>query len=460
MHIISFYQSELGSLGYARDGDLLVYAEDGTPAYFTYNKEKRRLALPTSAMIKNGMEDAQGRECHAFHPLCESVLTGESGTIRMLKKSIRNAVWVRTMALIDAIMEISASGKSVRAAAYKKFMADVICEGIKDPKLDEKLKASWVALSNHVEQTVDVKKRTNLFIASDMSIDGTKYVRVANFKHMFEEESLDDTATYFGVKLHRKQDKVIIHRLLMTILGWYPSLCGSNDNRPYFGCLSRGWAQYVVNYNHIVKGLREHTALKTLDDEWIGQLDSLSQYDNVIQTLPFNTGTTSTNPEKDTTAQEYRVQAQPAQHVPQNRLASHQETEAAPKDELDAFFKKRLGTSDRSGRINIAALPLVQQQALKKSGQLINVRDEGPSVAELSLVKTHGGKKADSELGTLAELQARSQNSLLGGDGTGMGDLGMLGGSQRLGGLGGMDSLLDTGPSLGSLNNQSDKWRW
>ena len=148
MHIISFYESQLGSLGFNRDGDLLVHADDGTPAYFTYNKEKRRMALPTSAMIKNGMEDPQGRECHAYHPLCESVLAGESGTIRFLKKAIRNALWVHTMDLIDVIMDICATGKSVRAAPYKKFMTEIICEGIKEPKLDEKLKASWVAFKS------------------------------------------------------------------------------------------------------------------------------------------------------------------------------------------------------------------------------------------------------------------------------------------------------------------------
>jgi len=450
MHIISFYQSQLESLGYARDGDLLVYAQDGTPAYFTYNKEKRRLALPTSAMIRKGMEDTNGNECHAYHPLCESVLQGESGTIRFLKKAIRNSLWCRSMELIDAIMEISASGKSIRAAAYKKFMTEVICEGIKEPKLDEKLKASWVALSNHVESTTDVKKRTNLFIASDMSVDGSKYVRVANFKHMFEEETLDDTATYFGVKLNRKQDKVIIHRLLMAVFGWYPSLCGSNDNRPYFGCLARGWAQYVVNYNQIVKGLREHTALKTLSDEWIGQLDSLSQYDNVIQTLPFNTGSQSKEPGQDTTKQEYRIKAQP-DTTPTQRFASKENDE--PKDELDAFFKKRLGTSDRSGRVNIAALPLVQQQALQKYGQLISPQSEGPSVMELSLVKTHGGRKAQSVLGTMSELTAATQqtgNSLLDG------------GGPRLAGLGGGNNgLLNTGPQLGPINGGTkDGYHW
>ncbi|ANZ48610.1 hypothetical protein BIZ83_gp243 [Erwinia phage vB_EamM_ChrisDB] len=445
MHIIAFYQSELESLGFNRDGDLLVHADDGTPAYFTYNKEKRRLVLPTSAMIKNGMEDPQGRECHAFHPLCESVLAGESGTIRFLKKAIRANVWLRTMDLIDVIMDINASGKSVRAAAYKKFMTEIICEGIKEPKLDEKLKSSWVALSNHLTETVEPKKQSNLYIASDLSIDGTKYVRVANFKHLFEEESLDDTATYFGVKMHRKQDKVIIHRLLMTIMGWYPDLCGSNDNRPYFGCLSRGWAQYVINYNQIVKGLRDVSGLKTLSDEWIGQLDSLSQYDNVIQTLPFNTGSASTNPEKDTTQQQYRVSSSQTSLQTERRMASETAQPAEEEGSLGSFFKKHLGNTDRSGKLDINSLPLVQQRALKESGQLIK-KDDSPSVTEISLVSVHGGRKAAPSLGSLNSSNY-GDNSLLGG-----------GSQQRLGGIGnlGGGSLLDSGPSLGPMSGNQN----
>ncbi|QVW55637.1 hypothetical protein pEaSNUABM9_00041 [Erwinia phage pEa_SNUABM_9] len=445
MHIIAFYQSELESLGYNRDGDLLVHADDGTPAYFTYNKEKRRLVLPTSAMIKNGMEDPQGRECHAFHPLCESVLSGESGTIRFLKKAIRVNVWLRTMDLIDVIMDINSTGKSVRAAAYKKFMTEIICEGIKEPKLDEKLKSSWVALSNHLNETVEQKKQTNLYIASDMSIDGTKYVRVANFKHIFEEETLDDTATYFGVKMHRKQDKVIIHRLLMTIMGWYPDLCGSNDNRPYFGCLSRGWAQYVINYNQIVKGLRDVSALKTLSDEWIGQLDSLSQYDNVIQTLPFNTGSASTNPEKDTTQQQYRVSSSQTSLQTERRMASEAAQATEEEGSLGSFFKKQLGNTDRSGKLDINSLPLVQQRALKESGQLIK-KDDGPSVTEISLVSVHGGRKAAPSLGSLNSSNY-GDNSLLGGNS-----------QQRLGGIGnlGGGSLLDSGSSLGPMGGNKN----
>ncbi|EBW4855940.1 hypothetical protein DPP45_26130, partial [Salmonella enterica subsp. enterica serovar Kentucky] len=73
MKIIEFYKSFLKSQGFDFENDLLT-RDDGEPAEFTYNKVKRRLALPTSAMIKKGMEDDDGRECQAFHPLCESVL--------------------------------------------------------------------------------------------------------------------------------------------------------------------------------------------------------------------------------------------------------------------------------------------------------------------------------------------------------------------------------------------------
>lgn len=43
-------------------------------------------------MIKAGLRDELGNDCHAYHPLCESVMTGESGTIRFLKQAIRESV--------------------------------------------------------------------------------------------------------------------------------------------------------------------------------------------------------------------------------------------------------------------------------------------------------------------------------------------------------------------------------
>ncbi|MCT7476106.1 hypothetical protein N5V81_14070 [Escherichia coli] len=83
--------------------------------------------------------------------------------------------------------------------------------------MDKKLVQSWQAVKNYVYGLLEEDKKTkitSIFISSDMTIEGIKYIRVANYKHMFEEESLDGTATFFGAKLQRKQDKVIIFNFI------------------------------------------------------------------------------------------------------------------------------------------------------------------------------------------------------------------------------------------------------
>ncbi|MCT7476107.1 hypothetical protein N5V81_14075 [Escherichia coli] len=52
---------------------------------------------------------------------CESVLAGESGTIRFLKKAINANLFLKSFRLIDAILETTAEGRISMLAAYKKF---------------------------------------------------------------------------------------------------------------------------------------------------------------------------------------------------------------------------------------------------------------------------------------------------------------------------------------------------
>lgn len=394
MKIIEFYKSFLKSQGFDFENDLLT-RDGGEPAEFTYNKVKRRLALPTPAMIKRGMEDDDGRECQAFHPLCESVLAGESGTIRFLKKSINANLFIRSFALIDAILETGASGKAVRSASYKKFLTEQICEGMKDPTFDERLVKSWEAVKAFVYAQLEKDKKhkiTQLFIASDLVIDGVKFNRVANYRNMFEEESLDGTAMYFSAKLQRKQDKIIIHRLLTTVFGWYPSVTGSNDSRPYFGCLARGWAQYVVNYNNVVKGLRDHTSLRPLEDEWISQLDNMDIYDNVIQTLPYNTGPRSDSPERDTTAHDFRIdRAQAPQQIPQKRAS---DADKADKSDPMEFFRARernMATHSPYGNLT----PAMQRYAEQHG----TTNPANGMVSRISVVDAFGGERKVSPFG-------------------------------------------------------------
>lgn len=360
MHIINFYNSFLESLGYVRDGDLLCYEEDKEPLFFTYNKVKRRMVMPTSAMIRLGMEH-HGNECHAFHPLCESVLSGESGTIRFIKKAIRTAVWCDSIGLADAILDVLCSGTTLRQAAIKKFVTNEVCEGVKEPKFDEKLYKAWGSIKEYL-LNVEPRLQTGLVIGSNIKIDDVKYIRVANFRQLFEEESNDDTTMLFENKLPRKQDKAIIFNLMRSILSWYPTTTGSNDSRPYFGSLARGWAQYVFNYNRIVKGLRDHCPLKPLSEEWIGELDGMSEFDNVIQTLPYNTGPVDNK--EDTSARDYSLTSRPADNSP-SRLASDLAASSAPVPEensVAAFFQKRAPVKQNgfdTSRLSIAQQRLI-----------------------------------------------------------------------------------------------------
>jgi len=433
MNIFEFYTDELASLGFSVEDDKLLM--DGTvPAYFKYNGVKRRMVLPTSAMIKADMEDGDGLECHAFHPLCESVLYGESGTIRFLKKAIISRAWTLSMELIRVILDVAAEGKPIRLAGYKKWLAD-ICEGIKDPKFDKGLQTSFTAIENYVNSSVDAKKRIQIFIATEMKVEGVKYIRAANYHHCFEEEGEDGTAMYFGAKLGRKQDKVILHRLLETVFNWIPSLTGSNDDRPYFGALSRAWANYVVNYNLIVKGLKDHSALRPLNDAWIGQLDHLAQYNNKVQTLPFNVGPRNEG-EKDTSQQDFRLQPSPANEPKAAPSASTMDE--SEQDLADFFRKAGVGKNNNTslfGAPDPATLTPLQQRNLEQSGRA-NVATE--SINNISLAAAMGGSSNTPSIlggGTSGSLfsTGNSGGSLLGGNSGGS----LLGGSLLGGGNGG-----------------------
>lgn len=440
MNIFDFYTSQLASWGFQRDGDKLVFGDDKSPAYFTYNKVKRRLVLPTSGMLKAGMEDDDGTECHAYHPLCESVLYGESGTNRFMKKAIINQMWNLSMQLIEYVLEVAAEEKPVRLASYKKWLSD-ICEGIKDPKLDKVLQQSFVTLMNYVRDNVDEKKRLQLFIAKDLTVDGVKYMRAANFRHCFEEEGEDGTATYFGATLRRKQDKVILHRLLTTIFGWYPPVTGSNDDRPYFGCLARGWANYVINYNQIVKGLKDHTPLRPLDDAWIAELDSLEKYNNKVQTLPYNVGPRNEN-EQDNSAREYRLQ--PSQgHIEKAAPAASAADEPAADDPMAFFKRHNVGTRSNNSLLapqDPSKMTPVQQEAFQRTG---NPNGTQSTINNISLAQAVGNNTQVGQNNSGSLLSNNSLSSILGGGNSGS----ILGGSSNGGSI-----LAGTSNNIWGLN--------
>lgn len=287
-NLLKHYKLFLKSMHFdTNEDDYLVYP-NGKQVAFTYNKVKRNMVLPTPNVIDRWARDGGSEEEHAFHPMCESALEGESGTIRFIKSAMKSVLWSSAMELIDTIITTQAEGKKGRDNSYKRFL-NKVCKDIKEPVFDAKLVSSWEKFVSSLDPEWIRKKGVTIYLSSNLKIDGVKYFRVLTYGHAFEEIDNDD-AVLLGVKLARKQDKAIIVSLLKTVFGWFPEEVGSNDGRPFYGALLRAWAVYVQNYNKIVSRMKDICPLEPLEDGWIEDIDDLKKFDDLIQTLPFNTG--------------------------------------------------------------------------------------------------------------------------------------------------------------------------
>lgn len=294
MKLMDGYRSFLTSLGHGFENDLLIEQESKKPVYFTYNKVRRRMALPTSAMIKAGMVDGEGAEVHAFHPLCEDVLRGESGTIRYLKRRIRYCFIMETFKLLNTIIALKVNKTPVRASKFTNFLASAL-DGVKDIRWDAKLKSSAEKATMSILS--DDITHTNVYITNKKKVDGDMYLRVANLV-TFMDELGEEGVDFFNAKLERKIDKVVIYRLLKAITEWIPAEVGSNDDCPYFGSLARMWHEYVRNYNTIARTINDVSDIKPIPQDWFIIIDEMPRYRNLIATLPYNTGPRSGTTEK------------------------------------------------------------------------------------------------------------------------------------------------------------------
>lgn len=394
---IAHYKSVLKSWGFDCDEDGFVNYPDGSPAQFTYNKVKRRLVVPTAEIITK-MTNGELEDPHAFHPMCESALDGESGTVRFIKLAIKNAVWTNSMNLIEQIITLQAAGAKIRDNGYKKFL-NRVCADIKDPQFDSKLLASWEKFVGSLDAEWIRKKGFTIYIGQDLRIDDVKYLRVLSSASAFEEIDGDD-AILLGVKLGRKQDKAIIASLLKTVFGWFPAEVGSNDGRPYYGCLLRAWAKYVESYNDVVRRMKDATLLKPIESDWCADVESLRKFDDLIQTLPYNTGPVTKQGEKRefhlSDSVSHRSKPVPTASELQKAaelILAAKAAEEEPTGPLDALSFLSRVADDKKKReevidgVTLGALSPAEREIFERQGGLIN---RGSVINRMSLSQALG----------------------------------------------------------------------
>lgn len=304
MKILELYKAIAESMDNVIENDLF-YHHDGeklVPVMHKAGGVKRHLVLPTYERIKAGFKE----ELHPFHPLCESVIEGQSPTIKFMQKSLRRAIHLKGLMLVEEVLKVACGKKKPRSAVYANLLAKVT-DGLKSPKLDDTLMKSWKKLLDDIVK--DEMKIPQLFLDANKEIDGKKYSRVCYYTHKFIDEVEDGSQIFFKTKLYRKADKTILLRLCNEVFGMFPSETGSNDDRPYFAALMRGWREFVIKYNKIAHSLHEVNKVEKINDEWVSEIDDLEKYEEKIQTLALNSGDVSTKPRpqvKTTTAADMR----------------------------------------------------------------------------------------------------------------------------------------------------------
>lgn len=295
MKILELYKAIVESLDIVVEDDLF-YHHDGeqlVPLKHKAGGISRQLVLPTYDRIKAGFKD----ELHPFHPMCESVIEGQSPTIKFMQKALRRAIHLKGLTLIEEVLHVACGKKKPRSAVYANLIAKVT-EGLKNPKLDETLLKSWNKLLNDIVE--DQMKIPQIFLDANKEIDGKKFSRVCYYSHKFIDEAEDGSQIFFKTKMYRKADKTILLRLCNEVFGMFPSETGSNDDRPYFASLMRGWREFVVKYNKIAHSLHEVKKVEKLNDEWVSEIDDLEKYEEKIQTLSLNSGDVTSKVREET----------------------------------------------------------------------------------------------------------------------------------------------------------------
>lgn len=288
MKDIDLYDSVLrGMCMIVEDGKVYVDLGQGEKSPATINKKP--IVLPDLEYLKDPERDGY----HPFHPLCESVVEGQSPTIKYMQKMFKNAVTLHADHLIELVLRVMASEKQPKSTHYHKLI-EKVTEGIKAPKVDKSTLSGW----DKIRTSMLEKSVVRLTISRDEKIEDARYLRVLNYAHVYEQESLDGTALIFGTKLARKSDKVLLLNLINLVYGSIPSEVGSNDNRPYFAVILRAYAEFVKFYNHVIKSIKDVLVQPVIEDMWIPEIDNLEKYENRTRSLVGNIGNENSNKPK------------------------------------------------------------------------------------------------------------------------------------------------------------------
>lgn len=282
--LLDFYSAFSASLG-------VSYDENGMGCITTSGKktpvtlENKRLVLPTSAHLKA----SNWESVVAFHPLCESVVRGESEVFGFIRERVLRKINTAALILISELTMLAsdADGMANLTDNQMKILASL-------GKLDAR-SAEDLAEIYRKSAAKGNGSLINIYVRRDDKVGDKRFRRVAvtSFPLL---DALDKT-TVHGVQL-RQADRRFLRSLLTCILpncdieDQYSK--GSNaDIAPYFDVLVNSYKAVMDPLNSMLwtfKGpIGKVSEIRSPTDWWDKYAGAIKE-SNLIPALPHNIG--------------------------------------------------------------------------------------------------------------------------------------------------------------------------
>ena len=274
MNVIEFYQALLESTG-------LVVSEAGhvlrpTKTEDPLQIEGKDVVLPNKYYLsQNDWSDV-----HAFHPLCEDALMGQSPTFHLLNSVIRIAISQKYAALIKDILKVSTTKE--------------LQQQIKDPSANEitmvfpDVKAGAIKSWSSVYATFAKNQYfAGMYITRNQEHEGQQYQRLGTVQcPILEDES---EKGLLGVDITKK-DTAGLRALVGKIVEPIPTVFVSNASVPYLDTLIQFYLAYVKRYNELVEMFGDVMTTKPISTDWLEGYENLEKLRKRIPKLPGNAG--------------------------------------------------------------------------------------------------------------------------------------------------------------------------
>lgn len=238
------------------------------------------VAIPTPERIE--ADDWKG--FHAFHPLCEDSVMGQSETTHWLIARATAAITLRLVTLMSNLLEV-AHKTELQAQAGNPNIETILAPIAK--MVTKTSYGSWKKIVKKLSTT----PLLNYYIVRGAEINGETFQRVGTLEIPILED-VEANAILTGVTLSSKNDKLCIRLLLEKLLEGVPMEYGTNHATPYFYSILMMYEAVNRRLNKVSKIFKKVTADEPVDLKWWDEAkdDGLKKLMKRIPRLPGNEG--------------------------------------------------------------------------------------------------------------------------------------------------------------------------